>query len=164
MLKTGIIKLFLWSAGALLLTTAIGKLVSASGSAHILKTSDPVLFLPFRDVFWIVGTIELFVAFVCFFGKRIQVQAGLLAWLSTSFLLYRFGLLYVGYHKPCSCMGQGNLIDALHITPQTADTMMKFVLGYLLVGSYATLIWLWKKNAKSSSMALSSTEASKSAA
>jgi hypothetical protein len=39
----------------------------------------------------------------------------------------------------------GNLTDALHIPPQTADTAMKIILAYLLLGSYGTLFWLWRQ-------------------
>lgn len=140
--------MFTYSAGVLLLTTSTAKLISASGSARILQTSDPVLFLSFRDVFWVVGTIELVVAFICFFGKRLGLQVGLVAWLTTYFVVYRLGLLWVGYQKPCSCMG--DLTDALHISPQVADNAMKIVLAYLLLGSYATLFWLWKEKRKQS--------------
>jgi hypothetical protein len=78
---------------------------------------------------------------VCIFSKRTWLPAGLLAWLATSFLIYRIGLVAIGYHRPCHCLG--NLTDALHIPPQTADTAMKIILAYLLLGSYATLFWLW---------------------
>jgi len=148
MLNAKIIKVFLYSAGALLLITALAKLVSANGSVRILQASDPVLFLSFRHVFFVVGSIELVVAFVCFFSNHMGLQAGLVAWLATSFLLYRFGLLLVGYQKPCSCAGLGNLTDALHISPQTIDIAMKIILAYLLLGSYATLFWLWRQRKK----------------
>jgi hypothetical protein len=55
--------------------------------------------------------------------------------------------MLVGYHKPCSCLG--NLTDALHIPPPMADTAMKIILAYLLIGSYATLFWLWRQRKKS---------------
>ena len=42
----------------------------------------------------------------------------------------------------------GNLTDALHIPPQTADTAMKIILAYLLIGSYASLFWLWRQRGK----------------
>ena len=64
-----------------------------------------------------------------------------LAWLGTIILGYRIGLLWIRYNKPCSCMG--SLTDALHIKPETADTIMKIVLAYLLILSYGTLMWLW---------------------
>jgi hypothetical protein len=134
---------FLYSAGVVLLLTAAAKFISSAGSAHILSNPDPILTISFQHVFWIVGTIELTVALICLFSRQIRLQAELLAWLATSFLVYRFGLLWIGYHKPCSCLG--NLTDALHIPPQTADTAMKIILAYLLIGSYGTLFWLWRR-------------------
>jgi hypothetical protein len=139
---------FICSAGALLMITGTAKLISASGDAQLLQNPDPILSVSFRHVFWVVGVLELILAMVCFFGKRVGLQAGLVALLATNFVVYRLGLILVGYHKPCSCLG--NLTDALHISPQTADTAMKIVLGYLLLGSYATLFWLWKEKMKQS--------------
>ena len=128
------------------MVTSVAKLISASGSARILQYPDPVFYISFRHVFWIVGGLELLVALVCFFGKRMGLQAGLVAWLASTFMAYRLNLVWVGWHKPCSCLG--NLTDTLHISPQTADTAMKIVLGYLLLGSYAALFWLWKQRRK----------------
>lgn len=149
-MKHKIIRLFLCFAGILLLATAVAKLVSASGSAHILQNLDPILAISFRYVFLIVGMLEFFIALVCFFSKRIWLSAGLVAWLATGFLVYRISLVAVGYHRPCSCLG--NLTDALHIAPQTADMAMKIILAYLLIGSYATLFWLWRQRKKASQM------------
>jgi len=142
-----IIRLFIYSAGVLLLATAVAKLVSASGSAHVLQNSDPIFSISFRDVFRIVGTLELIVAIVCLLGRRMGLQIGLVACLSTNFVLYRFFLFWIGWHKPCPCLG--NLTDALHIPPQIADMTMKIILAYLLIGSYATLFWLWRQRKKS---------------
>ncbi|HEY2330223.1 MAG TPA: hypothetical protein VGI63_10475 [Verrucomicrobiae bacterium] len=130
----------------ILLLTAAAKLVSSFGHGTILQTRDPLTGLQFQDLFRIVAGIEIAIALVCFFSKRIWIPAGLVAWLATSFLIYRIGLVLVGYHRPCSCMG--NLTDALHIPPQTADTAMKIILAYLLIGSYATLFWLWRQKRK----------------
>jgi hypothetical protein len=141
------LRLFLWSAGLLFVMTAIAKFVSASGSAPILLNPDRLLGIPFGTVFWIVGGIETVVAFFCFFGKSPVLQTGLVAWLATNFVVYRIGLKWVGYHKPCSCLG--NLTDSLHISPEAADTAMKVVLGYLLIGSYGMLFWLWRQKRRS---------------
>jgi hypothetical protein len=94
----------------------------------------------------LVGVVEIVISTVCLFSKRTWLSAGFLAWLSTSFLAYRIGLVLVGYHRPCSCMG--NLTDALHISPQTTDTAIKIILAYLLIGSYASLFWLWRQRGK----------------
>ena len=141
-----ILRIFIFSAGALLLATAIAKFISSFGSARILQTPDPILGISFRCVFWLVGTVELAIALACFLGKKIRLKAGLVAWLATTFVEYRLGLIWIGYQKPCSCLG--NLTDALHIPPKTADTAIKFILAYLLLGSYATLFWLWRKGKK----------------
>jgi Methylamine utilisation protein MauE len=137
-------KLFTATAGILLLLTGSAKFVSAFGAARILQEPDPVFSISFRLLFWDIGGIEVAVALVCLCSKRTWLSAGLVAWLATSFVVYRIGLVVVGYHRTCSCMG--NLTDALHISPQTADKAMKIILAYLLVGSYATLSWLWRQH------------------
>jgi hypothetical protein len=141
-----ITRLFSYSAGFLLLITAIAKLISSLGNSPILALPDPIFAIPFRWMFCVVGIIELAIAYVCLFNEHIGLRTGLVALLSTNFALYRLGLLLVGYYKPCPCLG--NLTDALGISPQTADTAMKIILAYLLIGSYATLFWLWKEKMK----------------
>lgn len=140
------VKLFIRSAGVLLIITAIAKLTSSAGSASILQTSDPILSTSFKHIFWFIGAVELVVASICLFSKKLALQATFVAWLATSILLYRLGLVWVGYHKGCQCLG--NLTDILHISPQIADTAMKIILAYLLLGSYATLFWLWRQHKK----------------
>lgn len=139
-----LVRMFMCSAGVILLSTAIAKFVSSFGHGNILQTPDPLLILSFRKLFLAVSGVEVVVALTCFFNKRQLLPAGLVAWLATSFTLYRFCLWKIGWHKPCHCLG--NLTDALHIQPQTADTAMKIILAYLLIGSYATLFWLWRQN------------------
>lgn len=134
-------RLFLHSAGVILLITAAAKFISLLGHGHILQTRDPLIALPFRDLLLIACGAEGLVALVCFFDKRIWLSGGLVAWLATSLCAYRFSLWLIGWHKPCNCLG--NLTDAIHIAPQLADDVMKAVLAYLLIGSYATLLWLW---------------------
>ena len=136
-------KRFIVSAGILLLLTATAKLASGFGNARVLQIYDPFFRIPFRYLLLGAGTVELIVAFVCLIYRPIGLRAILIAWLATNFLVYRFGLLWIGYQKPCGCLG--NLTDALHISPKTADFGMKSVLAYLLIGSYATLVWLWKQ-------------------
>jgi hypothetical protein len=140
------IRVFVFSTGILLIITAAAKLVSAFGSSRILQNLDPIFGISFQHLFEVVGGLECFIALYCLFSRRIEVIVGLLAWLSTSFLIYRIGLEAVGYHRPCSCMG--NLTDAIHVSARIADTTMKAVLAYLLVGSYAILFWLWRQKRK----------------
>lgn len=134
---------FLFSAGLLFFITAAAKLVSSFGTARILETPDPIFGCSFRDVFRIVGLTELAVSIACFLVRGLRLRVVLVAWLATGFLLYRAGLILVGYHRPCSCLG--NLTDAIHIPPMVADNIMKGILAYLLIGSYALIFQSWLK-------------------
>ena len=133
------VRFFLSSAAGLLAITALAKIISGFGHARILDHNDPILDVSYRTLFFGVGAAELATALICFCSRQIWLRAGLLAWLATGFLVYRLGLLWGGYLQPCKCLG--SLTEALHLPPETADAAMKVVLGYLLAGSYATLIW-----------------------
>ena len=135
--------IFINSFGALLFITAAAKLASCFGHARILNSNDPLFNLSFRTMLVISGALELAVAFFVFLAKKQIWRIGIVAWIATIICAYRIGVLWVGHHKPCPCLG--NLTDALHIPPQTADTAMKIILAYLLLGSYAYLFWLWRQ-------------------
>jgi hypothetical protein len=142
------IRIFISSVCALLLITAFAKIISANGTARILQNQDPILNVSFQNIFWVVGIIEIVIALVCFFSQRAGLKIGLVAWLATICLIYRFGLGWIGYQSPCHCLG--TLTDALRIPPQTADTAMRIILAYLLLGSYGTLFWLRQQKRKQS--------------
>jgi hypothetical protein len=133
-------------AGILLFLTAAAKLISSFGDAKILQYPDPLLGILNQHVFWIVGTLELAIALVCLSGRALALKAGLLAWLTTAFIAYRLGLWWIGYTKPCSCLG--NLTDLLHIPRETAHTLMTVILAYLFTASYGPLFWLWRQKRK----------------
>jgi hypothetical protein len=137
------IKIFLHSAGIVLLVTALAKLISSFGGDRVLQLPDPIFGLPFRYVFFGAGVAELVVAGFCFLGKQVALRIKLVASLTTNFAVYRLGLVWLGYHKPCSCMG--NFTGMLHISPEVADNVMKIILIYLLAGSYGSLFWLWRQ-------------------
>jgi hypothetical protein len=137
---------FILSCSVILLITGAAKIVSAMGAARILWLTDPILYISFGHLMLLAGVCELSVSTICILGRNIKLQAAVLAWLSTIFVVYRIGLLYLGWNRPCSCMG--NLTDALHIPPKIADVMMEIILGYLLVGSYGILFWLWKRSGR----------------
>ena len=141
-----IARLFLYSAAVVLLLTGSAKVISSFGHETILQTRDPLTGIQFQVLFRIVAGIEFAIALTCIFSKRTLLPVGLVAWLTTSFLTYRVGLVLVGYHRPCQCMG--NFTDALHISQQTADTAMKIILAYLLISSYAICFWLWWRGKK----------------
>lgn len=140
------IQLFLRTAGVLLALAAVAKLVSADGTAKVLDISDPILSFSFRDVFAVVGLVELAIAVFCIVGSQIPIRVGLLVWFSTCLLIYRIGLNVVDFHKPCGCLG--GLTDALHISQHGASRAVEIVLAYLLLGSYASALWLCAQRPK----------------
>lgn len=133
---------FVVSAGAILLVTGIAKVWSGLGNSKFLAVVDPIIGIKFGILMLVVGVAEIVIAAICFFSKRQTLALGLVAWMSTNFVVYRLGLWWMDWKKPCSCLG--NLTDALHISPQTADNIMKVLLAYLLIGSYGLLIWQWR--------------------
>lgn len=128
---------FVISAGGILLITGVAKVASVTGSARVLQTSDPFFTFSFRNELLLVGMLELIIACFCLLSRRPKIGTCAVAWLATGFLVYRVGLWSIGWQHPCHCMG--NLSDTLRMSPQVADRVMKFVLAYLLVGSYLTL-------------------------
>lgn len=134
------------SAGVILFITGVGKLWSALGNALILEHIDPILNLQFAHLMVAAGVVELIVAIICFFSRLQMLASSLIAWLATSFLVYRMGLWWIGWHRPCACLG--NFADALHISPQVVDMAMKIILAYLVVGSYGSIFWLWRQRKK----------------
>ena len=130
---------FILSAGAILAITGIAKIWSGLGNSKLLAVVDPIIGIKFGTLMLLVGVAEIAIALVCFFSKRQTLALGLVAWMSTNFVVYRLGLWWMDWKKPCSCLG--NFTDALHISPQTADNIMKVLLAYLLIGSFGLLFW-----------------------
>src|SRR5579871_2344258 len=128
-------------AGGALIFTGIAKLISSAGDAHILQYGDPVLMVSVRNLFLFAGGLELLVGIYCLFGSRLWLQAGFIAWLATMFVAYRVGLWWLHVPAPCPCLG--SITAALHLSTKLADTTMKWVLAYLLVVGYGTLMSRW---------------------
>jgi len=142
----GIVKYFRWTAGTVLLITGIAKVVSSFGAGQILNDVDPLIGFRFGSLMFAIGVVELTVAGLCLWGRYHTLAALLVAWLATNFIAYRFGLYLVGWHRPCTCLG--TMTDAIRVSPQLADNVMKVVLAYLLVGSCAVLLWRWREPGK----------------
>ncbi len=139
-------RVFYGSAVVILIVTALAKLISATGKARALALPDPMLMLTNREVLVVAGSIELLLAGYLFFGRKSWLKVPLVAWLATNFLIYRLGLMWMGVHKPCGCLG--TITDALAIPPTTVDLLLKIVLAYLLAGSYGLLFLEWWQGRK----------------
>lgn len=136
-------ELFLRTAGYILGVVGLAKAFSAIGPAHALDVTDQLIGFTFRHLLLLAGLAELLIAFFCLFTDKQRFSLLAIAWLSTNFLVYRLGLWFIGWHHPCACMG--GLAGVLHLSDQAADNIMKGVLAYLLAGSYALLIWEWRR-------------------
>lgn len=132
--------MFITSAGILLVLTATAKLVSSFGSAPVQQDLDPLFHIQFKYLLWSVSLIEFAVAAICTFGDSQKIQAGLIGLLAIQFVLYRLGLLLVGYGKICPCLG--HLSEGLPISPEAADMGLKAILAYWLIGSCSALFVL----------------------
>ena len=109
---------FVSGAGTVLAFTGIAKVWSTFGSVRLLVVADPIAGIPFRWLLLAVGIVELVTAGVCFFSRNQRLATLLVAWLATNFLVYRLGLWWMGWHRPCGCMG--SLTRALHLSEQGA--------------------------------------------
>jgi hypothetical protein len=141
---------FLLSSGVLLIVAGLGKIVSANGSIRLLAQTDELLGLSYRLLLASVGCIEIVLALYLIFGQGVYLKSLSLTWLATCFISYRLLKLAFGIQQPCSCFG--SVTDAIHITPAIADTAIKIILVYLLIGSYGSLFWLWRQHKKSAAL------------
>lgn len=131
---------FRFTAAAILIIAAAAKLMISGSDVKVLGVYDPIFFIPARHLFVVAGVLELMVAILCIQSARWWAFG--LAGLSTNFVMYRLGLLWVGYIKPCNCFG--GLTDALGLSQATADFIMLAIIAYFLIGSYSALFLLWK--------------------
>jgi hypothetical protein len=96
---------FIRSAAAILAITGITKVWAAFGDVKLLTVADPIVGIQFGHLMFAVGLAEIVIALVCFFSKRHTLALALVAWLATNFVVYRLDVSWVGWKKPCSCLG-----------------------------------------------------------
>ncbi len=138
--QSNLIQVFLISAAFFLFLTAAAKLISSFGHAQLLNQADPLFRMSYRHLFWLVGGIELIVGGTCIFGKKVWLQAGLVAYLATNFVIYRIAVNHLGIQY-CPCLGY--LAESLPMSRNATDLILKCILGYLSIGSFGTLLMCW---------------------
>jgi hypothetical protein len=131
--------------GCLLAFVGVAKLWSLTGESTLLLERDPLLGIKFSHLMQLAASLELGVAAICFVRSSVD---GLLAvaWLSGMLIGYRAALWWIGWQKPCSCLG--NLTDALNVSPQLADNVMKGLLAFMFVGS-VSLLFMQRRESRS---------------
>jgi hypothetical protein len=129
-------------AGSLLIlaVTAVAKGIGASGDARILSHAEPLLGLfTNRQAMLLAVVFEVLIIGLVVRERELIPKAAFIAWIGTIFLTYRVGLWSIGYKGSCGCLG--NVTDTLGVAPATADLVTGAMLAYLLIGSYAILVW-----------------------
>lgn len=137
------VRIFLDSAAVVLLSTGLAKVASVLTGGEVLRTHDPVTGLGLGTLFGRVGSLEVAVALLCLFSRRVGLSVVLLLWLGASFVVYRLGLWWVGGPRYCGC--PGTMTGALRLSPAAADLALKLALAYLLVGGRVALRVLLKQ-------------------
>lgn len=138
-------KWFSITSGIILLFTGLAKLLSSCGNSRILDLSDPVFYFSFRDLLVFIGLLEVGIALICIFSRKYLLSATLVTWLGTNFLIYRYGLHFLGWTKPCPCLGNfsDELKSTLHISPGFTGLIANCALVYFLAGGYMLFIISW---------------------
>ena len=149
-------KFYIRLCGVALGITGLAKVFTTFGHVRALDAIDPLFGISFRVLLLLVGIAELSIAVPCICGNNDLLNSILTAWIATGFVVYRLGIWFVGWHGICPCLG--HIEDVLPIRPETTQLLMKGVLAYLFLGSYATLFWLWRqrKNAVPSAVGAAS--------
>jgi hypothetical protein len=142
------IVVFTNSAGAFLLAMGMALFViNWTSPADYVPPHDPILLLSVRDLFWIIGAIAAVAALMCFFSDRQTMSSGMLLWFAISYLVYRIGFSFDGCPDLTGYLG--GFAAAFGIAAKVADRILEIGFLYLLVGSMASLVWLWLKGEKS---------------
>jgi hypothetical protein len=150
------IKLFIYSAGAILLMAALERFLIAAGDVQVLGMPDPALGIPLRYAVLIAGVLELTAALICLFGKQVGLQIGWLAWTSTNFIVFRIGLLSMHCHPQATCIG--SLTDPLRLSRGITGIVLQIIPACLCFGSYALLSLWFKRRIKPANLVAESGE------
>ena len=132
-----ITNVFLRFAAAILIITALLKLVSAFGNSKILFHYDPIFGQKNRVVYAEVAGVEMMIAFYLLLAKNSFYKLTGVVWLCANFMFYRVGLAWMGVRKPCSCLG--NAADWLPWLARNQEFISWTLLVFLFMGSSVLL-------------------------
>jgi hypothetical protein len=136
-----LIKFFIQSAGGILLAAALIRFLIAMGNDPMLAMPEPLLGLPIRYAVLLVGGVELVVALICLFGRRLSLQLGCLVLATVIYLVYWIRIFIMHRHPQTTCIG--SLTDPLQLARGTPEIIIGLLPFYLLLGSCVAIIWLW---------------------
>jgi hypothetical protein len=134
---------FIFIAGGILAIGGFTKFLAVIENFQPVNISDPVIGVSFRYLMPAVGIIELLAAYLCLFTNKRNLSFGLIAWLTTYYLVYRIVLWSIGWHHPYVLLG--NLMEIFNVSPFLADDIVGLSSGFLLAG-IITWLWFGKRN------------------
>jgi hypothetical protein len=142
------IRLFTDSAGALLLATAVALIISIRGAdADLAWPHDSVLMISLRTLYWIFAGLASGMALVCLFGRLAGFKMALILWLILNVTVYALAVHWNGHGGSISAYWN-SLAEAFGIAPGAAYFLLTILFFYLLLGSSASLAWLWMNKSK----------------
>jgi hypothetical protein len=127
---------FLVLAGTILSFTGMAEIIGGMASVQLLDMPDPIFRLSVRHLMLTFGSANICVASLCLFTGKRSLSLGLVAWISTNFMVYRIGLWSIGWRHAC-----GFMIAPLGLSLITTDIIFSLSSACLLVGSLA-MFWL----------------------
>jgi len=134
-------KHFILIAGGLLVAAALVRFLILFRPAQSLALPDPLLGIPLRPAVFLAGLLELAAGLICLFGKNSRLQAMVLAWLATNWVVYRIGLMWLGIHPQGTFLGM--LTDPLKLAGTPAGFAVSW-LPFVFVGiCYTAAIDAW---------------------
>ena len=134
---------FIRSSAVLLVVAAVGVVLATRAETRMLGVEDPLLFLPFRKVFYIFAAVLLAVSAFLLWSEDASRRLLVIGWLADVGLVYHCGSLYYGVPVLCACGG------AWGVAPRVINAVIIAGLGWLLVGSAYFLIGGWLARRKS---------------
>jgi hypothetical protein len=99
-----------------LVVTALAKLYGLTYGEQVLQQPDPLFGVKNSVVMLLVSVAELWVVYLVLSATQSVTKLAALAWISSNFLAYRFGLYMVGFKGWCSCLG--TLTKQLPVSPE----------------------------------------------
>ena len=119
--------------------TALAKAITRLVGNKLLLLGDPLF--PFLSNWqMLVLAVGFEVSVVCVLIRPLRDTDKLrsILWLCSVFFAYRLGLVWIGFHGYCRCLG--SMSDWLHISPAVTDGISKGILFVLMVGAALLLV------------------------
>ena len=129
---------FAYIVAATLVLVSAAKVFSLLGHSRILDESDPLLRITTRHLLLAAAIVECSVACLLVTNWTLRFKLLVIIWLSSTFVLYRFGLIALHSPKPCPCLGSA--VDSLGISQHTANMVLMTIIAFMSCGG---LYFLW---------------------